>query len=255
MEFPKEEVLDMVIKQNDFIKQFSLANNIGEHFKVLVVRPTKNDPSKFQAFVSLSNCLRDFSKQFKDKLNLGLSSCKVYDQYHIKRCNRCQQFGHYYKDCTAIGCCAKCGGDHPTNTCESAEKKCINCFRDGVDTQDHCTYHLKCPSLLKQQELLKQKNREHYFKLETLQGSNDNIPKLHCSLWNVCSLKNKLPEVTIEHVLDNDSDLFFITETWLTAERNKVTADFKEQGYILKHNIRNSSKKEGGGGGVVREYQ
>ena len=69
MEYPKEEVLDMVIKQNDFIKQFSLANNIGEqndfikqfslannigeHFKVLVVRPTKNDPSKFQAFVSL----------------------------------------------------------------------------------------------------------------------------------------------------------------------------------------------------------
>ena len=68
---------------------------------------------------------------------------------------------------------------------------------------------------------------------------------MHCSLWNVCSLNNKLPEV-IEHVLDND--LFFITETWLTSEKNKVTADFKEQGYILKHNIRNSSKKESGGG-------
>ena len=70
---------------------------------------------------------------------------------------------------------------------------------------------------------------------------------MHCSLWNVCSLKNKLPEV-IEHVLDNDSDLFFITETWLTSEKNKVTVDFKEQGYILKHNTRNSSKKEWGGG-------
>ena len=157
MEYLKEEVLDMVIKQNGFIKQFSLANNIGEHFKVLVVRPTKNDPSKFQAFVSLSNCLRDVIKQFKDKLTLGLSSCKVYDQYHIKRCNNSQQFGHYYKDCTDIECCAECGGDHPINTCESAKKKYINCVRDGVDTQDHCTYDLKCPSLLKQQELLKQK--------------------------------------------------------------------------------------------------
>ena len=148
----------------------------------------------------LSNCLRDVIKQFKDRLALGLSSCKVYDQYHIKRCNRCQQFGYYYKDCTAIECCAKCGSDHPTNTCESAEKKYINCIR--------------------------------YTR------------PLHCSLWNVFSLINKLPEV-IKHVLDNDSDLFFITET---SEKNKVTADFKEQGYILKHNIRNSSKKERGGG-------
>ena len=115
------------------------------------------DPPKMIHQNFKRNCLRDVIKQFKDKLTLGLSSCKVYDQYHIKRCNKCQQFGHYYKDCTAIECCAKCGGDHPTNTCESAEKKCVNCVRDGVGTQDHCTYDPNCPSLLKQQELLKQK--------------------------------------------------------------------------------------------------
>ena len=102
-------------------------------------------------------CVCDCQRSHVPRCLEKLSSCKVYDQYHIKRCNKCQQFGHYYKDCTAIECCAKCGGGHPINTCESAEMKCINCVRDGVDTQDHCTYDQKRPSLLKQQELLKQK--------------------------------------------------------------------------------------------------
>ena len=52
----------------------------------------------------------------------------------------------------------------------------------------------------------------------------------------------------MEHFVDEDCDVAFITETWLTSERNAVTAEVKNYGYILKHNIRNIPDKERGGG-------
>ena len=52
----------------------------------------------------------------------------------------------------------------------------------------------------------------------------------------------------MDHFVDEDCDAGFITETWLTTERNIVTASVKNHGYILKHNIRNIPDKDGGGG-------
>ena len=148
----------MLVKQNDFIRKFTVANNIDDHFKVLSIRPTKKNPNLFQVFASVSPVLRDGITQFRNKLTLGLTSCKVYDQYHIKRCNKCQHFGHYSKDCQSQeNHCAKCGEDHATNTCTSSNQKCINCVRSGTGTQDHSAFDINCPSMLKQQELLKRK--------------------------------------------------------------------------------------------------
>ena len=146
----------MVVKQNEFIKSFAVVNNIHDHFKVLVVKPTKNDEQKFQVFAGVSSVLRDGIKQYNDKLTLGLAVCKVYDQYHVKRCNKCQQFGHYSKHCTStVEICAKCAGNHATNSCSSDIKKCFNCDKNNFENHDHHAYDTKCPSMLKQQELLK----------------------------------------------------------------------------------------------------
>ena len=71
--------------------------------------------------------------------------------------------------------------------------------------------------------------------------------KLRCSLWNVCSLNKKVNEV-MEHLSDHECDIAFFTETWLTLERNRITADIKDHGFTLKHNIRNNPEKERGGG-------
>ena len=70
---------------------------------------------------------------------------------------------------------------------------------------------------------------------------------IRCAVWNVCSLNNKVNKV-MEHFVDQDCDVSFITETWLTTERNIVTADIKNYGYVLKHNIRDIPDKERGGG-------
>ena len=39
------------------------------------------------------------NRNYKDKVIVGLQSCKIYDCNLVKRCNNCQGIGHFYKDC------------------------------------------------------------------------------------------------------------------------------------------------------------
>ena len=157
-EYSEAEINEMLVKQNDFIRRFASANKIEEHFKVFAVRPTKKNPHIFQVFATVSQVLRDGIQQFNDKLTLGLTSCKVYDQYHIKRCYKCQNFGHYSKECTSQEeICAKCGDNHDTKNCTATLKRCINCVRDKSTTHDHFAFDPKCPAMIKQQNSLKRK--------------------------------------------------------------------------------------------------
>ena len=153
-----EEITDMLVKQNKDISRFADTNSIHDHFKPLVVRPLKKDETKFQVFATISNVLREGFTYLKDKITIGLVSCKVYDQYHAKRCNKCQHYGHYVKDCPSDEqFCAKCGDKHATSTCQSVVQKCINCVRSGAETHDHYAYDSSCPSYKKEQERLKQR--------------------------------------------------------------------------------------------------
>ena len=52
----------------------------------------------------------------------------------------------------------------------------------------------------------------------------------------------------MEHLLDSDPDIVFLTETWLTADKNNITAEMKEYGYVLHHKRRNNREKNRGGG-------
>ena len=78
---------------------FSNSNDLKEHIEIFAVRPLKNNAECFQAFANVSKVLREGLHYFGNKVTIGLSTCKIYDRYHIKRCNNCQNFGHYMKDC------------------------------------------------------------------------------------------------------------------------------------------------------------
>ena len=112
--------------------------------------------SKYQVFASVSPILRTGIRKFRDKLVMGLTSCKVYDRQHTKRCNNCQMFGHFVKDCPTPNShyCGKCSANHRTDSCSSNERKCINCIRNNIPESAHCTFDHKCPSLKKYQEHL-----------------------------------------------------------------------------------------------------
>ena len=89
---------------------------------------------------------------------------------------------------------------------------------------------------------------EKPFKLGKKQNEASEVDSfLRCSLWNVCSLNNKLAEI-MEHIVDRKSDIVFLTETWLQSDKNSITAEIKTYGYKILHDRRKDRKKETGGG-------
>ena len=161
-EYKKEEILEMLVIQNGFIHTFSKSNDINQHIEIHAIRPLKNKTHIFQAFVSMSTTLRDAISFRGNKVTLGLVSCKLYDRYHVKRCNKCQDFGHYMKECTTpeLTVCGNCSSHHhTTNACDSRHSECINCVRNGhTSNTDHSTSSHLCPVLCHRQEEAKEKH-------------------------------------------------------------------------------------------------
>jgi hypothetical protein len=106
--------------------------------------------------------MRKGFRNFNDKVSIGLTSCKIYDRFHVKRCNNCQGLGHYYKECPTpdVPCCAKCGLDHATNTCSAAVSKCVNCTKAGKTSTDHTAFDPKCPVLQAEVEKKKKSSED-----------------------------------------------------------------------------------------------
>ena len=123
----KDDALAQVMAQNQFLKQFSMVNDINDHLVIHDVKSIKSNDKVFQAFASVSNTLREGFRCHKDKVTIGMLVCKIYDRQSIKRCNNCQGLGHYYKECKSPSTpiCAKCSGNHRTDTCTS-DKKVMN---------------------------------------------------------------------------------------------------------------------------------
>ena len=42
-------------------------------------------------------------------------------------------------------------------------------------------------------------------------------------MWNVTSMTNKTPKI-MEHVMDRDPGIVFLSETWLTSDTDDITA-------------------------------
>ena len=150
----KEDAVKMFVMQNQFIKKFSAVNKIEEHINIHLIKPLNNKPDMFQIFASVSPVLRDGLRINKDKVVIGLSPCKVYDRKLVRRCNNCQHFGHFAKECPTSDepKCGKCAENHRTDLCTSEVRKCVNCIRNNLLDTNHAAFYYKCPCVIKHQE-------------------------------------------------------------------------------------------------------
>ena len=58
---------------------------------------------------------------------------------------------------------------------------------------------------------------------------------LKCSLWNVTSMVHQTEKI-MEYIVEHDSDVLFISKTWLRTDVNNVTALVKDNSYKLIQN-------------------
>ena len=152
--YSKEDTMKHIVSQNSFIKKFATLNNMDDHLQLHVIKPLKNKPHVFQAFASASSVLRDGLNHHNNRLVIGLSSCRIYDRQTIVRCNNCQHFGHFVKNCPTPDqpFCGKCSGRHRTDGCTQENKKCINCVRSNVADKNHSVFYHACPSNIRHLE-------------------------------------------------------------------------------------------------------
>ncbi|GBO18923.1 hypothetical protein AVEN_46084-1, partial [Araneus ventricosus] len=67
------------------------------------------------------------------KLSLGWTSHSVKEHLNIKRCFKCQSYGHLQKECKRKNFyCAYCGFEHHTNSCNSRASCCANCWEENA---------------------------------------------------------------------------------------------------------------------------
>ena len=154
-ELSKEDLLQVVKQQN-------IDNGLPEvnshNFIVLFTKKVKSTntryPDTYSAAVRVSDEIRSALKSVGDRVYVDLKSCRVSNRLHVKRCNRCQQYKHYHKECKADVCCGKCGENHDTRACTSDTKRCINCVKNNFTEVGHDTSYFKCPSYKKEQDKL-----------------------------------------------------------------------------------------------------
>ena len=160
----KKDICDTILKQNPTINEGLKAES--SLFDIISVKPLRSNPHVKQAIIRVSDNIRVAIRNNHNRLYFGLLSCQVYDQLYIKRCNKCQGFGHYARTCSNQMCCGLCGTiGHETQGCPHKDKpdlsafyRCVNCSKSnatsGTDNK-HPAYYQNCPSYQVQQEKLK----------------------------------------------------------------------------------------------------
>ena len=173
--------------QNDYINKFAVSNNIEEHLSIYAIRPLTNNPFSYQIFATVSPVFRQGLQHYKDRLTIGLNTCRVYDRYHIKRCNNCQHSGHYAKECPTPDSptCSECSEEHLTENCGLFDQKCINCIRNKEDDVGHTATSFKCPSFIQQQNVLKNKLNVDHLNMRPSDNSSPVTGTLKSIAWNV----------------------------------------------------------------------
>ena len=226
--------------------------NAGHELSVVFTRPPPHGKLYHQVTVRVSPEIRRAIKAAGNKVHLSDRHCRVADNFHIKRCNKCQSFGHYASKCKpdSQDICGYCGEHHKSSEClirnsPSHTHKCCNCELASLENfEGHSTFWRDCPAYKIQQDKLKGAIAYDYsFKL----NCNSQLTTINCLLWNAQSLNNKIYEF-VQLLDDNNVDVAFVSETWLSTESGATTFAISETGYKVEHSYRS---KRGGGAAII----
>ena len=156
----KEEFVEQVKKQNPEIKR---SIDSGSEFNIVfTTKPSEDSENRHvKVVVRVSPEIRSIIKANNNRIYIDLMSYRVVDRFYIKRCNNCQQFGHYKDSCTNEKCCGFCSSNEhvslscPIKNLDSKKFKCSNCKNAKKECSGHSTHWHNCPTYLEMQKKLK----------------------------------------------------------------------------------------------------
>lgn len=107
------------------------------------------------------------SAKVYSKGDLPLDICvynafKVIDKWvpKIKRCFRCQRYGHLNTNCDHPLRCLRCGQDHYSEDCENIQPSCANCRGNHIASDKSCVVYCYNLDLLETKAKLECSNKE-----------------------------------------------------------------------------------------------
>ena len=150
-------------QQNPEIKK--LIDEGSEFSIVFAKEPRENGNSSkkeyYQVVARVSEEIRRVIKASGNKVYVDLIAHRIVDRFFVKRCNKCQEFGHYEKDCDKHECCGYCQQRHKSSECDQVNDgdtenyQCVNCKKDSKPHVGHSSLWHKCPSFVEQQKKVK----------------------------------------------------------------------------------------------------
>ena len=155
--FTREELEADMIKQN---KSLAPLIENGSVFKVVYIKPPVRQKEFYTVVMRVSPDIRTLIKKLRDKIHIGLKVHNIVDRFYVKRCNRCQEFGHYADKCRkSDDVCGFCANQHKSDDCPDKNKpygehKCHNCKGSNNEAPGHPAFWTKCPAYKAQQKKL-----------------------------------------------------------------------------------------------------
>ena len=153
-EHKPEDITRMIKQQNEVIGNLIAA---GSHLSVVYTKKPIEDQKFHQVVLRVSPDIRRAIKLNKNKIHMSANVHRVVDRFHVKRCNKCHDFGHYADKCPGTQICGYCAAtSHSSKDCPiknngHASYKCNNCDKQGLNPSGHSTFWSKCPAYMDQQ--------------------------------------------------------------------------------------------------------
>ena len=156
VDLSKEELAQCIYRQNGSIAALM---DKGSHLSVVYVRSPPARKVFYTVVLRVSPDIRTLIKKMKNKIHMGVSVHSIVDRFHVRRCNRCQELGHYEDKCDPNNhvVCGFCAKDHKSDDCPDknahhSHHKCINCSGEGLNASGHSAFWPKCPAYVAAQK-------------------------------------------------------------------------------------------------------
>lgn len=145
-EHTHDSLKEAIVGQNIF-------DNENPNISIIHITQQKHRQNSYTAYIEVDP-ISFRAIMGKSKLNIGWETCRVYEDFNLNRCFKCNGYYHSKNKCEKSAACLKCGeSNHKMSECHSLEPKCSNClwannkYKEKYPTNhaahdtNHCHYY------------------------------------------------------------------------------------------------------------------